>query len=151
MIGSTEKFLTTVGELTRNRELPQVVDIADRGDKNGECLAIDVKKGTTDEEIEKIINILYKKAGLEDTYGVNINCINRGKPEVMGLRRILELYTRFKTEVYQKKYTKLLAEQEDVREVKEGLLEAIDVIDLIIEILRGSKTSADGKEMPDDR
>ena len=146
MIGSTEKFLTTVGELTRNRELPQVVDIADRGDKNGECLAIDVKKGTTDEEIEKIINILYKKAGLEDTYGVNINCINRGKPEVMGLRRILELYTRFKTEVYQKKYTKLLAEQEDIREVKEGLLQAIDVIDLIIEILRGSKTLAMAKK-----
>ena len=146
MIGSTEKFLTTVGELTRNRELPQVVDIADRGDKNGECLAIDVKKGTTDEEIEKIINILYKKAGLEDTYGVNINCINRGKPEVMGLRRILELYTRFKTEVYQKQYTKLLAEQEDIREVKEGLLQAIDVIDLIIEILRGSKTLAMAKK-----
>ena len=146
MIGSTEKFLTTVGELTRNRELPQVVDIADRGDKNGECLAIDVKKGTTDEEIEKIINILYKKAGLEDTYGVNINCINRGKPEVMGLRRILELYTRFKSEVYTKKYTKLLAEQEDVREVKQGLLAAIDVIDLIIEILRGSKTLAMAKK-----
>ena len=146
MIGSTEKFLTTVGELTRNRELPQVVDIADRGDKNGECLAIDVKKGTTDEEIEKIINILYKKAGLEDTYGVNINCMNRGKPEVMGLRRILELYTRFKTEVYQKQYTKLLAEQEDIREVKEGLLQAIDVIDLIIEILRGSKTLAMAKK-----
>ena len=104
MIGSTEKFLTTVGELVRNRELPQVVDIADRGDKNGECLCIDVKKGTTDEEIEKIINILYKKAGLEDTYGVNINCINRGKPEVMGLRRILKLYTQFKSDVYTKKW-----------------------------------------------
>jgi len=146
MINGTEKFLVTVGELTRNRELPQVVDIADRGDKNGECLCIDVKKGTTDEEIEKIIKILYKKAGLEDTYGVNINCINRGKPEVMGLRRILQLYTRFKSEVYTKKYTTLLAEQEDVREVKQGLLEAIDVIDLIIEILRGSKTVAMAKK-----
>ena len=146
MIGSTEKFLITVGELVRNRELPQVVDIADRGDKNGECLCIDVKKGTTDEEIEKIINILYKKSGLEDTYGVNINCINRGKPEVMGLRRILRLYTDFKTDVYNKKYTKLLAEQEEVREIKQGLLEAIDVIDLIIEILRGSKTLAMAKK-----
>ena len=146
MIGGTEKFLVTVGELVRNRELPQVVDIADRGDKNGECLCIDVKKGTTDEEIDKIINILYKKAGLEDTYGVNINCINRGKPEVMGLRRILELYTRFKSDVYHKKFTKLLAEQEDIREVKEGLLTAIDVIDLIIEILRGSKTLAMAKK-----
>ncbi|SEG20096.1 DNA gyrase subunit A [Eubacterium ruminantium] len=145
MIGGTEKFLNTVAELVRNRELPQVVDIADRGDKDGECLAIDVKKGTTDEEIDNIINILYKKAGLEDTYGVNINCINNRKPEVMGLRKILKLYTAFKSDVYNKKYTKLLAEQEDIKEIKEGLLEAVDVIDLIIEILRGSKTVAVAK------
>ena len=146
MINGTEKFLNTVADLVRNRELPQVVDIADRGDKDGECLAIDVKKGTTDEEIENIINILYKKAGLEDTYGVNINCINNRKPEVMGLRKILKLYTDFKTDIYNKKYTKLLAEQEDVKEIKEGLLEAVDVIDLIIEILRGSKTVAMAKK-----
>ena len=146
MINGTEKFLNTVAELVRNRELPQVVDIADRGGKDGECLAIDVKKGTTDEEIENIINILYKKAGLEDTYGVNINCINNRKPEVMGLRKILKLYTDFKTDIYNKKYTKLLAEQQDVKEIKEGLLEAVDVIDLIIEILRGSKTIAMAKK-----
>ena len=139
MIGGTEKFLNTVADLVRNRELPQVVDIADRGDKDGECLAIDVKKGTTDEEIENIINILYKKAGLEDTYGVNINCINNRKPEVMGLRKILKLYTEFKNSIYTRKYEKLLDEQEDIKEIKEGLLEAVDVIDLIIEILRGSK------------
>ena len=146
MINGTEKFLNTVADLVRNRELPQVVDIADRGDKDGECLAIDVKKGTTDEEIENIISILYKKAGLEDTYGVNINCINNRKPEVMGLRKILKLYTDFKTDIYNKKYTKLLAEQQDVKEIKEGLLEAVDVIDLIIEILRGSKTIAMAKK-----
>ena len=86
MIGGTAKFLDTVAELVRNRELPAVVDIADRGDKNGECLCIDVKKGTSDEEIQNIINILYKKAALEDTFGVNINCINSGKPGVMGLK-----------------------------------------------------------------
>ena len=145
MIGGTAKFLDTVAELTRNRELPAVVDIADRGDKNGECLCIDVKKGTSDAEIENIINILYKKAGLEDTYGVNINCINDGKPEVMGLKRILKIYTDFKYDLYNTKYTKLLAEQENVREVKEGLLTAVDCIDLIIEILRGSKKVADAR------
>ncbi len=145
MIGGTAKFLDTVAELARNRELPAVVDIADRGDKNGECLCIDIKKGTSDEEIENIINILYKKAGLEDTYGVNINCINDGKPEVMGLKRILEIYTKFKFELYNTKFTKLLNHELEVKEIKEGLLEAVDCIDLIIEILRGSKKVADAK------
>jgi len=146
MIGSTEKFLNTVAELVRQGKLPAVVDIADRGDKDGECLAIDVKKGTTDEEIEKIINILYKKAGLEETYSYNINCIYNKKPEVMGLKRVLETYTEYKWEVYKAKYERLKAEQEDVREVKSGLLEAVDVIDLIIEVLRGSKNTKDAKD-----
>lgn len=145
MIGGTARFLDTIAELVRNRELPAVVDIADRGDKNGECLCIDVKKGTSDEEIRNMINILYKKAGLEDTYGVNINCIHNGKPEVMGLKQILKIYTDFKYDLYHTKYTKLLEQQQDVREIKSGLLEAVDVIDLIIEILRGSTKVADAK------
>ena len=145
MIGATEKFLDTVAALVRNRELPAVVDIADRGDKNGECLCIDVKKGTSDEEIENIINILYKKAGLEDTFGVNINCINGKRPEVMGLKKILKVYSDFKYQVYDTKYRKLLEKQEEVREIKMGLLTAVDCIDLIIEILRGSSKVADAK------
>ena len=146
MIGGTERFLNNVADLVRQGKLPAVVDIADRGDKDGECLAIDVKKGTTDEEIEKILNILYKKAGLEENYSVNINCIYNKKPEVMGLKRILETYTEYKWEVYTSKYNKLLEDQRDVREIKSGLLEAVDVIDLIIEVLRGSSTTKEAKE-----
>ena len=111
MINGTEKFLNTVADLVRQGKLPAVVDIADRGDKNGECLCIDVKKGTTDEEIDKILNILYKKAGLEENYSVNMNCIYNKKPEVMGLRRILETYTEYKWEVYTSKYNRLLADR----------------------------------------
>ena len=145
MISATETFLDTVATLVRNRELPAVVDIADRGDKNGECLCIDVKKGTSDEEIQNIINILYKKAGLEDTFGVNINCINDGRPEVMDLKRIFELYSGFKKNLYETKYTKLLEAEQEVKEIKAGLIEAVDCIDLIIEILRGAKNTQDAK------
>jgi len=146
MIGNTAKYLDTVADLVRSGRLPQVVDIADRGDKEGECFAVDVKKGTTDEEIQDIINLLYKKAGLEENYSVNMNCIYNKKPEVMGLKRILETYTEYKWQVYTDKYTALRKEQEDVKEIKSGLLQAVDVIDLIIEILRGSKNVKDAKE-----
>ncbi len=145
MIGSTADYLDKVAELARNRELPAVVDIADRGDKTGECLCIDVKKGTTDEEIQNMINILYKKTGLEDTFGVNMNCICDGEPVVMGLREIYKEYYQFKKQIYETKYRKLLEKQLEVREVKEGLMEAVDMIDLIIEIIRGSKNRADTK------
>ena len=72
---------------------------------------------TSDEEIQNIINILYKKAALEDTFGVNINCINNGKPEVMGLKKILKVYTDFKYGLYDTKYRKLLAQQEEIHRI----------------------------------
>lgn len=146
MVGKTGVFLDTVAELVKNRELPAVVDIADRGDKTEECLCIDVKKGTTKEEIDNIINILYKKAKLEDTFGVNMRVIDGGKPKVMGIMEILKVYTAFKYDLYTTKYTKLLAKKEEEKEIKEGLLCAVDCIDLIIEILRGSKKVSDAKE-----
>lgn len=146
MIGNTSKFLDTVAELTRNRELPAVVDIADRGDKNGECLCIDVKKGTSDEEIENIVNILYKKAKFEDTKGVRMRVISGKSPKVMGLMEIFKEYSDFKSYLYKTKYEKLLAEQEEIKEVKEGLMQAVDCIDLIIEILRGSKDTKTVKD-----
>ncbi len=148
MIGSTYQFMQTVAELCRKREyavLDKIDDVADRSSQDETCFAIDVKRGTTDEQIQEIIDILMKKTGLEETYGVNINCLNKGTAEVMGIKRILKLYTEFKTENYNKKYSKLLKEQQDILEVKSGLAEAVDCIDLIIEILRGSKKRADAK------
>ena len=64
----------------------------------------------------------------------------------MGLKRILETYTEYKEEVYHAKYTALMAEQEEQQEIKTGLLRAVDVIDLIIEILRGAKNTKDAKD-----
>lgn len=146
MIGNTQKYLSDCADLVRDKILPpSVVDIADRGDKNGEALCIDVKKGTTDEEIEAIIGILYKKTDLESTFGCNFNCLNEGKPEVMGLKRILQLFTSNKYVMYNKKYSKLLSSTEEKLEVLEGLSIACDCIDLIIEIIRGAKNTADAK------
>lgn len=150
MIGSTTKFMSTVADLLRSRQYPvldKIDDIADRSSNTEICIAIDVKRGTTDEQIEEILNVLLKKSNLEDTYGLNMNCLNENHvAEVMSLPRILECFTKFKTEVYTKKYEQLLAEQKGILEVKQGLLEAVDCIDLIIEILRGSKNKADAKD-----
>ena len=100
----------------------------------------------TDEEIEKILNILYKKAGLEDTYSVNMNCIYNKKPDVMGLRRILETYTEYKWEVYTAKYERLLADQRDVREIKSGLLEAVDYNGVAVKLIENGRFVLEGCE-----
>ena len=150
MIGATTKFMSSVADLLRSRQYPvldRIDDIADRSGKSEICIAIDVKRGTTNEQIEEIINVLLRKTILEDSYGINMNCLTENNvAEVMSLPRIFECFTKFKKEVYAKKYEQLLAEQKSILEVKSGLLEAVDCIDLIIEILRGAKSKTDAKD-----
>ena len=147
MIKRTSNFLEKCAELVRDKVLGNsIVEIADRGDQNGECLCLDVKRGTTDEEINNIIQILYKKTELEDSFGVNMNCIDsNGVPCVLGLKEILRQYVDFKHMVYNKKFNILLKKENDNLEIKTGLIQAVDCIDLIIEVLRGSKSVADAK------
>jgi DNA gyrase subunit A len=69
-----------------------------------------------------------------------------GRPETMGLKRILQECVKFRYEVTTRKYTNLLEKEYQKKEIQEGLIKACDVIDLIIEILRGSKDRAMAKD-----
>ena len=89
--------------------------------------------------------MLYKKTRLEDTFGVNMLAIADGRPETMGLKQILKANVDFQYEVATRKYTTLLQKELERKEVQEGLIKACNVIDLIIEILRGSKDRAMAK------
>ena len=90
--------------------------------------------------------MLYKKTRLEDTFGVNMLVVADGRPEVLGLREILERHIDFRFELAQRKYRTLLEREQEKREIQEGLIKACDVIDLIIEILRGSQNQKQAKE-----
>ena len=83
--------------------------------------------------------MLYKKTRLEDTFGVNMLAVADGKPETLSLKQIIEHHVDFQFDIATRKYTSLLAKERENQEVQEGLIKACDVIDLIIEILRGSK------------
>ena len=89
--------------------------------------------------------MLYKKTRLEDTFGVNMLAIADGRPEVMGLKQIIKHNVDFQFQVATRKYTTLLSKERDRKEIQEGLIKACNVIDLVIEILRGSKDRAMAK------
>lgn len=97
---------------------------------------MELKKGT---DIENLTNMLYKKTRLEDTFGVNMLAVANGKPETLSLKQIIEHHVDFQFEVTTRKYNTLLSKEKEKQEIQEGLIKACDVIDLIIEILRGSK------------
>lgn len=85
--------------------------------------------------------MLYKKTRLEDTFGVNMLAVADGRPETLSLKQIIEYHVDFVFEITTRKYHTLLDKELEKQEVQEGLIKACDVIDLIIEILRGSKNS----------
>jgi len=144
MIGAgINKFLVDVADLVESRKLPDVVDISNQSSKEGIRIVLELKK---DADVNKIRNILYKKTKLEDTFGVNMLAIDDGRPETMNLKQILNTYIEFQYKNMTKKYNVLLNKEMEKKEVQEGLIEACDVIDLIIAVLRGSKNMKDAKD-----
>ena len=137
MIGANiGKFLNDVAGLVESKKTTDIVDISNQSSKEGIRIVLELKKGT---DIENLTNMLYKKTRLEDTFGVNMLAVANGKPETLSLKQIIEHHVDFQFEVTTRKYNTLLSKEKEKQEIQEGLIKACDVIDLIIEILRGSK------------
>ena len=143
MIGANiGKFLNDVYSLVETKKTSDIVDITNQSSKEGIRIVLDLKKGA---DVEALENLLYKKTKLEDTFGVNMLAVVDGRPETMGIVPIIRHHVNFQYEIATRKYTTLLAREKDKKEIQEGLIAACDVIDLIIEILRGSKNVKDAK------
>ncbi len=137
------KFLLDVYNLAESRKTNDIVDISNQSSKEGIRIVLDLKKGA---DAENLCNLLYKKTRLEDTFGVNMLAVADGRPETMGLVPMIRHHVDFQYELATRKYKTLLAKELEKKEVQEGLIKACDVIDLIIEILRGAKNIRDAKE-----
>ena len=144
MIGAgIGKFLNDVAALVDAKKTGDIIDISNQSSKEGIRIVLELKK---DADVENLKNMLYKKTRLEDTFGVNMLAVADGKPETLGLKAIIEHHVDFQFELATRKYKTLLAKELDKKEIQEGLIKACDVIDLIIEILRGSKNVKDAKD-----
>ncbi len=143
MVGAgINKFLMDIADLVENKKLTDVIDISNQSNKEGIRIVLELRK---DADVEKIRNILYKKTKLEDTYGVNMLAIADGRPEILNLKGILKNYLDFQYKNATRKYQVLLDKELEKKEIKEGLIKACDIIDLIIAVLRGSKNLKDAK------
>lgn len=136
MIGANiGKFLNDVYGLVESKTTNDIVDITNQSSKEGIRIVLELKK---DADVEALKNLLYKKTKLEDTFGVNMLAVADGRPETMGIIPIIKHHVNFQYEITRRKYETLLAKEKEKEEVQEGLIKACNVIDLIIEILRGS-------------
>lgn len=143
MIGNNiSKFLSDVVNLIETKKTTDILDISNESSKDGIRIVLELRKGT---DVERLENLLYKKTKLEDTFGVNMLAIVNGRPETLSLRDIVAHHVQFSYDITRRKYQTLLSKLYEQREIKEGLIKACDMIDLIIEIIRGSQSQKEVK------
>lgn len=134
--GSKTKLIETIIDKVKNKVFEEISDVRDESSKEGISIVLEVKRGVN---IENLIAKLYKKTKLKDSFSANFLTLVDGEPKVLNLREILGEFLKFQKEINIKKYKYLLDRAEERKEIQEGLIKALDVIDLIIEIMRGSK------------
>lgn len=143
MIGAgISKFMQDVAQLCDEKKITDITDISNQSGEQGIRIVLELKNNA---DVERIKNILYKKTKLEDSFPVNMLAIVKGRPETLSLKRILEEYFSFQEERLHSKFGKLLEKEEKKREIEEGLIHAVDVIDAIIALLRGAKSQKEAK------
>ncbi len=144
LIGSNlGKLLADIAGLVEAKKTTDIVDILNQSSKEGIRIVLELRKNA---DIEKLSNFLYKKTKLEDTFGVNMLTIINGKPEKLGIRDIIRHYLDFQIDLVSRKYQYLLKKELEKKEIKEGLMRAYDCLDLIIEIIRGSRSIKEVKK-----
>ena len=140
--GNKTKLVESLSALIKDKVFDEIHDVRDESSKEGIRIVIEVKK---DRDIENLLNGLYKKTVMEDTYSVNLLAIKDQQPVIFSLKGLIQEFVDFQVEIYTKEYNYLLDKAEKRLEVVEGLIKATDVIDLIIEVLRGSSSVKQAK------
>ncbi len=139
--GNKSRLVESIVDLMKDKVFEEISDVRDESSKDVR-IVIEVKK---DRDAENLLNGLYKKTGLEDTYSVNLLAIKDQQPIVFNLKTLLKEFVEFQEILYTKEYEHMLAKATDRLEIVGGLIRATDVIDLIIEILRGSTSVKQAK------
>lgn len=140
--GSKTRLVDSLSALIQNRTFDEMADVRDESSKDIR-IVVEVRK---DKDPINLLNGLFKKTAMEDTYSANLLAVKESQPHQFSLISMIGEFVSFQEEIYTKLYRHLLAKTNARLEIIDGLIRATDVIDLIIEILRGSKNVKQAKD-----
>ena len=132
-----------IAELVRDKRIEGVADIRDESNRDGMRIVVELKR---DASGEVILNQLYRFTALQSSFGVNMLALNRGRPEQMGLHKLLQLFVEFREEVVVRRTKFELGKARDRGHVLVGLTIAVANIDEFIHIIRSSKDPTEARE-----
>jgi DNA gyrase subunit A len=132
-----------IAELVREKRIEGIADLRDESDRQGMRIVIELKRDAT---ADVVLNQLYRFTPLQSSFGVNMLALNRGRPEQMGLRTLIDCFVAFREEVVVRRTKFELTKARDRGHVLVGLAIAVANIDEVIHIIRSSKDPADARE-----
>ncbi len=136
------KLLERIAELVREKTIEGISDLRDESDRSGMRIVIELKRG---EVGEVILNNLYKHTSLQQTFGIITLAIVAGRPKVLSLLEVIEHFVDFRREVVRRRIEFELRKAEARAHILEGLRIALDNLDAVIKLIRGSKNPPEAK------
>ena len=136
------KLIEKIAELVKDKKIDGITDLRDESDREGMRVVVELRR---DVNANIILNQLYKHTQLQDTFGVIMLALVNNEPKVMNIIEILGQYLKHQEDVVTRRTKYDLNKAEERAHILEGLLIALDNIDEVIKIIRGSKTVADAK------
>ncbi len=142
------RLIESIAHLVHAKTIEGITDLRDESDKDGMRLVIELRKG---EEPQVILNQLYKHTQLQSNHSIIMLALVNTQPRVLSLRECIHYYVEHRAEIIERRSRFLLKKAEDRAHILEGLLKAIDVIDEVIAIIRGSADSDEARQKLIDR
>jgi DNA gyrase subunit A len=143
--GGEGGLITKIADLVRDKKITGISDLRDESDRKGMRLVIELKRGGDPAQV--VLNQLYKRTALQQAFGINMVALVDGVPKTLSLRELVEQYVGHQKEVITRRTQHQLARAEARAHILEGLLVALDNLDAVIRLVRGSKdpdTARDG-------
>ena len=137
------RLIEKIAELVKDKKIDGITDLRDESDREGMRVVVEIRR---DVNPNIVLNKLYKHTQLQDTFGVNMLALVKNEPKVMSLLEILTNYLDHQKDVVTRRTKYDLNKAEERAHILKGLLIALDNIDEVIKIIRGSKNVADAKE-----
>ncbi|MDP6923877.1 MAG: DNA gyrase subunit A [Candidatus Scalindua sp.] len=138
-----DRIIERIAELVRNDVIKGITDVRNESDREGSRIVIVLKRN---EEVDVIINQLYKHTSLQSTFSVIMIALVDGRPETLNLKQLLNAYITHRKEIIRRRTRFLLDRAEERAHILEGLRIALENIDEVIQLIKASKTVEDARE-----
>src|SRR5438876_9292224 len=137
------KLIERIADLVREKTIEGISDLRDESDRDGMRIVVELKRG---EVPEVILNNLYKHTPLQSSFGIIMLAIVGGRPKVLNLLELVESFVEFRRDVVRRRTEFELKKAEARYHILEGLKIALDHLDAVIKLIRGSRTPSEARD-----